>query len=109
MINTTFEKEKTTNLRLSIDFTSGKVNFKEVWHNDNGAQILVAIPSDVVMPEHPAPEDVMIQMLEGEVQFDLNGKIIRLGEGDFFLMDKGTLHSVHPYTDAKFLLTKIKP
>lgn len=106
---TPINKCKATPLGAIEAIEAGKVGHKEIWKNSNGSAILLTFGADASLAEHLAPDDVMIIGIEGSVTFMANGISSTLTPGDVLLMDKATPHSVHADTDAKLLLTKIRP
>lgn len=77
--------------------------------NPNGSTVVVAIAETAGLPEHAAPEDVVITILEGQADFVFSDKTVSLFPGEVLTMPKGTIHSVVVATDTKVLLTKIRP
>lgn len=109
MIKSDLQLNAAKHLADLFDYTAGDKNINELWSNANGAALLVSIAGGQSLPEHPAPEDVMIMLIEGYVEFIVDGKTNEMRPADILLMNKSTLHSVNALTDSTILLTKVKP
>jgi len=109
MIKSDLQLNSAKHLADLFDYTAGDKNTNELWRNANGAALLVSIAGGQSLPEHLAPEDVMILLIEGYVEFNVKGRINEMRPGDILLMDKSTPHSVNALTDSTILLTKVKP
>lgn len=109
MIRSDLQPNSAKHLADLFDYTAGDKSINELWRNANGAAMLVSVSGGQSLPEHPAPEDVMILLIEGYVEFIVDGKINEMRPGDILLINKSTLHSVNALTDSTFLLTKVKP
>ena len=96
---------KTTDL---IDYKPGERNFKVVLDSPNsGTVIAMAFDKDVNLPAHSTDSHVIVQILEGNCEFTIEGKVNQLKEGDFIMLAPNTKHSVHAPERFKMLLTKI--
>ncbi len=109
MIKTDLQLNAAKHLTDLFDYTAGDKSVNELWSNANGAALLISIAGGHSLPEHPAPDDVMILLIEGYVEFIVDGKTNEMRPGDILLMNKSTLHSVNALTDSTILLTKVKP
>ncbi len=108
MLKTEFKFGEVHDLVSQIEADTDKVNFKSVWGNENGGVSLLAFKSGQKLPQHIAPAEVMIYVLEGEIEFTMIDKPHVVKAGEFILMGNAVPHSVIANTDAKVMLTKIK-
>lgn len=92
-----------------VRYDPGKVVIQTLFANTNGSAIVVAISDTAGLPEHAAPEDVVISILEGQADFVFSDGTVSLSQGEVLTIPKGTVHSVVVATDTKVLLTKIRP
>lgn len=92
-----------------IETGNDKVHFKNIFNNENGGVALVAFKAGQKLDTHTAPAEVMINVLEGEIEFTMLDKVNTIRSGEFLLMGADVPHSVLAKTDAKMMLIKIKP
>lgn len=108
MLKTDFKFGEVYALAGQVAKNASKVDFKEVFSNDNGGVVLLAFCAGQELPTHQAPAEVMVCLLEGEVEFTMLDRRMHLGQGDFLLMGNGVDHSVRALKDSKIMLVKIK-
>ena len=85
-----------------------KVQFRNILETSCGGVALVAFTAGQYLDEHVAPAEVMVNVLEGEILFDMAGVPHHISAGEFLLMGQDVLHSVKAVTDAKLMLIKVK-
>lgn len=93
------------NLMNYYPVKEGEATKYEIFGNTFGKAILIVFDSHTGLPEHKAPSDATVQIVEGEVEFMLDNLRMRLHQGDVINMRKGTLHSVEVPHGARILLT----
>ncbi len=108
-METKFEEKAQFHLSDALNYEKGKVEFETIMSSHNGSVDLVALDKDSHLDSHPAPEDVLIYLIEGEADFHIAEDVERLSPGDSLLLAKGTLHSVKPLRDSKVMIVKIRP
>ena len=108
-METQFETQQQFHLADAQNYKKGQVEFRTIMSSHNGSVDLVAFDAGSHLPVHEAPEDVLVYVLEGEVDFAIKEKTERLNAGDAMLLSKGTRHEVHPLRDSKVMLIKIRP
>ncbi|MCM1005413.1 MAG: cupin domain-containing protein [Lachnospiraceae bacterium] len=86
-----------------------KVQFKEVFGSENGGVVLLGFCAGQALAEHQAPAEVMINVLEGEIEFTMLGTPHLLKAGQAMLMGAAVPHSVKALKDSKVMLIKVKP
>lgn len=57
-------------------------------------EIRISLEKDTTMKEHKAPGAIMVQILQGKVDFGVNGKTISLDELDMVALDANVMHSL---------------
>ncbi|NOZ38608.1 MAG: cupin domain-containing protein, partial [Planctomycetes bacterium] len=60
-----------------------------------------------VIPEHKAPGQIVVQCLEGRIEFTAAGKTETLGPGQLLYLEAGEPHSLHCLEAASVLVTKL--
>ena len=67
--------------------------------------IRMVIPEGKTIPEHNVKGQLSLQCLEGEIEFNFDGKTVKMKEDDWICLDKETMHSLTPITHSVLLLT----
>lgn len=76
---------------------------------DAGGKInLVAMRRGQALSQHVAPMDVMVTVIDGSLDFIINGQSNVLRSGEFVFMAKDTPHAVNAVEDTKFMLTFLR-
>jgi len=70
--------------------------------------IRLVMAAGKVLPEHKAPDEIMIQCIEGKISFSALGKTQELASGQMLYLEAGEPHSVRCIEDASFLLTLLR-
>lgn len=109
MLNTEYKFGEVHNLASQIEAGSDKVHFHGVFSNENGGVVLLAFKAGQVLDTHTAPAEVMVNVLEGEIEFTMLDKVNRMKAGDFLLMGADVPHSVKATADSKVMLVKVRP
>lgn len=107
-MDTIFEINKPAKLTSVADYVEGKVTGEAIFKTLNGSVTLIAVTKGTEIKEHTADTDIMVQVIEGEIVFNVNGNANRMESGDFILVKKLTPHSVKAVTNAKFTVSRIK-
>ena len=109
MLDTDFKFGEVHSLAYHVEPNSEKVQFKNVFNNANGGVVLLAFKAGQKFDTHEAPAEVMVNVLEGEIEFTMNGTTHTIKGGEFLLMGANVPHSVVAKADTKMMLVKIKP
>lgn len=108
MLDTNYHFGDVYVLNPQIEASAESVKFHEVWKNNNGGVVLLAFKAGQELTTHTAPADVMVNVLEGEIEFTMNGHQSTILDGEFLLMGANVPHSVKAVKDSKVMLVKIK-
>lgn len=90
-----------------IDYVAGERNVKPLINTTNGMAILMAFDKGIELGTHMAAATVLVQILEGECDFTVEGKVNKMSAGDYLIMEPGTHHSLSAPERFKVLVTKI--
>lgn len=63
-------------------------------------EIRIRLEKDAVMKEHKAPGAIMVQVLRGEIDFSVNGEVIKLNELDMITLEANVPHSLLALKDS---------
>lgn len=108
MSGNTFNKSEKYNLKKAVSYSEGSIVSKIIEKNNAGNLTLFAFDKGQNLSEHTAPFDAIVQIIEGEAEVVINGKVNSLSEGDFIIMPANIPHAVAAVTAFKMLLTMIK-
>lgn len=75
--------------------------------NDSGRIIILVVPEGHEVASHSVNADVMVQVLEGEMRFTLEGRECAMHGGDAIRMSPGQRHSLYAVTDFKAVVTQL--
>jgi quercetin dioxygenase-like cupin family protein len=73
--------------------------------SDRFETIRIVMNAGKELPEHRAPGMIIVQCIEGHVEFHLTGKIAELTAGKMLWLDTAEPHAVRCVEDASFLVT----
>lgn len=91
-----------------VEIGHDKVHCRNIFETGNGGVSLLAFEAGQKLETHLAPAEVMVNVLEGEIEFTMDGKPHTLNAGQFLLMGQDVPHSVLAKADSKVLLIKVK-
>ncbi|MDE7449291.1 MAG: cupin domain-containing protein [Paramuribaculum sp.] len=109
MLNSDYKFGEVHGIANQIETSEQKVQFKHIFNNDNGGVVLVAFKEGQKLDTHTAPAEVMVNVLEGEIEFTMLDKVNTLRSGEFLLMGADVPHRVKAKSDSKMMLIKIRP
>lgn len=90
-----------------ITYASGSVISKILMKQPSGSLTLFSFDADEVISETTVPSDILMQVLEGEVEFDLQGEVVIARAPEAVLVPAHTPHAVRSLTQLKLLQTMI--
>lgn len=108
MLETEYKFGEVHVLADQISAAADRVHFQRIFETPNGAVALIAFKAAQVLDEHIAPAEIMVNVIEGEIEFNVGDTPHHLKAGEFLLLGNGVKHSVKAVTDAKVMLVKIK-
>lgn len=68
--------------------------------DDFSKEIRIAMPKDSFMKEHKAPYAIRVQVLKGELDFGVEGEIIRLRELESLSLEANIAHDLKAIKDS---------
>ncbi|SRX55134.1 cupin domain-containing protein [Aequorivita sp. CIP111184] len=75
--------------------------------NDGPAEtLLISLEKDATFPEHTAPRDAQIIVLEGEINFHINSEVYPIKTHQDFKFPKDIPHWVKAMENSKFLIIR---
>lgn len=109
MIETEYKFGHVYVLGNQIQSSEDHPQFHRIFENANGGVVLLAIQSGQKLAQHVAPAEVMVNVIEGAIEFTMIDKCHTLSAGEFLLIGEGVPHSVVAKADSKIMLIKVKP
>jgi quercetin dioxygenase-like cupin family protein len=67
--------------------------------------IRIVMQAGKIISEHEAPGEIIVQCLEGRIEFTAAGETQELGSGQLLYLEAATPHSICCAEDASFLVT----
>lgn len=101
--------ERNTPVRFAdqVEFNDQHVVFKPICVTKHGEALLVAAKAGQNIPEHSVDAMAIATVVEGAVDFTVEGTVHAMNAGDSIVLAPGTKHSLHAKDDFKIYLAKI--
>ncbi len=91
--------------------------FKNLIYDDQGPSVSVLLKSEFTkeirivfkanqsMKEHQTPHPIVVQIVDGEIDFGVKGEVHHLTKGDMLCLEGGVPHDLKANTDSVVRLT----
>ena len=66
----------------------------------------ITLEKEALFPDHTSPRDAELIVLEGSIEFHINGDTYNLTQQQHFNFPKGTKHRVQALENSKFLIIR---
>lgn len=109
MINTNFKFGEVNKLASQVEIGDEKVHFSNIFNNENGGVVLVGFKAGQKLDPHTAPAELMVNVIEGEIEFTILDTPHSIKAGEFLLLGANVPHSVRAVADTKAMLIKVTP
>ncbi|MFO8009904.1 MAG: cupin domain-containing protein [Dehalococcoidia bacterium] len=90
------------------EYAEGSIVSRTLIDKKVGTLTIFAFDQGQGLSEHSAPFDALVQVLDGEAEITLGGKLVRANAGQVVLMPANVPHALHAVTRFKMLLTMIR-
>jgi len=101
-------KSQVVNFIAMTDYQDAAVVSRQIAKTDGGNVTLFAFDIDQGLSEHTAPFDALVQILEGQAQVSISGKLFELKTGDAIIMPANEPHALKAVQRFKMLLTMLR-
>jgi quercetin dioxygenase-like cupin family protein len=101
--------EKILSLAEETKFAANGIVSRTLLRTANSRVVLFGFSEGQELTEHTSTQHAVIQILSGECEFSLAGKLHTLKAGDLLYMPPNLPHSVRAITQFSMLLTFSKP
>jgi quercetin dioxygenase-like cupin family protein len=91
-----------------VNYQKDAVVSKTIIEKNTGTVTLFAFDMGKGLSEHTAPFDALVQILDGEVEIRISGKLHHLKQGEIIVMPANEPHSLKAVSKFKMLLTMIR-
>jgi quercetin dioxygenase-like cupin family protein len=91
-----------------VDYQPGAIVSRTIAKKPTGTVTLFAFDQGQALSEHTAPFDALVQVLDGEGEFTIEGKPLRVAAGQALIMPADKPHAVTAVERFKMLLTMIR-
>lgn len=101
-------KQEVLSANNLIDYAEGGIVSKEFVHSNAGSITLFAFDEGQKLSEHTAPFDAVIQIIDGEAEIMISGKLYHPKADEMIIIPQGALHAVNAQHRFKMMLTMIR-
>ncbi len=91
-----------------VAYADGSIVSRTLLSNDAGTLTLFAFDVDQALSEHSTPFNALVQILDGQAELTIGGRVVPAGQGDLVLMPANVPHAVRASQRFKMLLTMLK-
>jgi quercetin dioxygenase-like cupin family protein len=92
----------------SVEYSEDSVVSKQLIKRGGGTISLFAFDKGQSLSEHTAPFDAFVEVLDGEAEFVVGGKNMKVGTGEFIILPANVPHSATAAQRFKMLLVMIR-
>jgi len=107
-MNSAEELSETFKFGEIIEYSPGSVVSKTIIKKLSGTITLFSFDKGEGLSEHKAPFDALVQIIEGEAEIILNGKINTVKAGSALILPADIPHALKANEKFKMLLTMIR-
>lgn len=98
----------TASLYENLEFKDNKPAITVLLESPFTKEIRIAFKEHQVMKEHQTPFPIVVEMVEGELDFGVEGEVHRLKKGDMLTLDGGVPHDLKAHAESIVRLTLSK-
>lgn len=107
-MNYTEELSKPFGFGDIIEYSANSVVSKTIIKKATGTVTLFSFDKGEELSEHKAPFDALVQIIEGEAEIVLDGKVNKVKAGSAIILPADIPHSLKAIARFKMLLTMIR-
>lgn len=94
-------------LTSKLDYRNGDVAAKDLLANDSGSIRFLAFDANAMIAHHAVKSDVLVYVVEGSVEFEVDDVRHKLDKGDAMILPSETPHTVLALEKSKVLLSRL--
>ena len=99
---------KTASIFEDVEYNENKPMIKVLFETEFTKEIRIAMKAGVLMKKHQTSFPIVVELVEGKVDFGVNDQVLNLSKGDLIALDGGVLHDLVSKEDAIVRLTLTK-
>lgn len=99
---------KTNSLYNQLEFKDNKPAITVLLESDFTKEIRIAFKENQVMKEHKTPFPIVVELVDGKLDFGVNGEALHLKKGDLLALEGGVPHDLKALTESVVRLTLSK-
>jgi quercetin dioxygenase-like cupin family protein len=92
----------------NLDYKEEKVSASVILETAFSKEIRILMKAGQVMKEHQAPFPIIVHLLEGSIDFGVQGEVSSLEAGDILSLDASVPHDLKAHADSVIRLTLSK-
>ncbi len=99
---------KTTSIYQDLEFNENKPAIKAILETDFTKEIRILMRENQEMKEHQTPFPIVVELLEGEIIFGVEGQNYEVKKGDLLTLSGGVPHNLIAKKESVIRLTLSK-
>jgi len=99
---------KTASIFEDLEFNESKPIIKVLFETAFTKEVRIAMKKGVTMKKHQTAFPIVVEVVEGNVDFGVNNEILHLKKGGLIALDGGVPHDLEAKEDAIVRLTLTK-
>jgi rmlC-like cupin family protein len=99
---------KTASIYQDLEFNENKPAIKAIFETDFTKEIRILMRENQEMKEHQTPFPIVVELLEGEIIFGVEGQNYEVKKGDLLTLSGGVPHNLIAKKESVIRLTLSK-
>ncbi len=99
---------KTANIHSEVIFNESKPMISVLFETDFTKEIRIAMHENTQMKEHKTAFPIVVEIVEGEINFGVEGEVKNLKKGDLIALEGNVPHDLKAIKDSIIRLTLTK-
>lgn len=99
---------KTASILKDLEFNEAKPMIKVLFETSFTKEIRIAMKTGTEMKKHQTSFPIVVEMVDGNLDFGVNNKVLNLVKGDLIALEGSVPHDLKAKTDSVVRLTLTK-